>query len=491
MSIPASRIVSINPSALGTGGNPLAVNTLLIVDGPQRTLGVAQFGSAAEVGTAYGLTSPEYQFASRYFVGYDGSTRIPGALYVVEQSDSALTAILRGASVKSISLAQLKLIKGDLIVSVGGNSPVTVPLDFANVTSFSEAAAMLTDTSTFVGDFNEQLQAFEITTVLGGNNTSISFGSGEVGVALKLTQAAGAQTAEGRNALNFTELMAFVTNKVRNFAVITHINEQDRAAKEAAAEWTTLQKSRFAYVAQDTDGTAVIANSAANFGAWLAETSQNGTTPYYGTIEQIAALCGGIASINFKATNGRRNIMFMKQAGIAASVSDETTYTALLSNGYTFYGAFSTANDNFTFTVNGRVSGQFKWLDNYINQVYMNSQFELAMITMLLAYGSIPYNDRGKAIHRAAAMDPINEMINFGGIVPLEGDESLSEQQKSIINTAAGFDVVPNLLAKGWVLVIGNADAQTRGNRGAFPFNFWYTDGGSVQSVEMASINVQ
>lgn len=491
MSIPASRIVSISPSALGTGGNPLAVNTLLIVDGPQRTLGVAQFGSAAEVGATYGLASPEYTFASRYFIGYDGSTRVPGALYMVEQSDSALTAILRGASVKTMTLAQLKAVKGDLIITVGENSAVTVPLDFANVTSFSGAAEMLTDTSTFMGEFNEQLQAFEISSVIGGNSTKISFASGEIGVALKLTQAAGAQKVDGRNALNFAELMSFVTAKVRNFAVITHISEQLRAVKEEAAEWTTLQKSRFAYIARDTDGTARITNNPESFGAWLAETNQNGTTPYYGTIEQVAALCGGIASINFKAVNGRRNIMFMKQAGIAASITDESDYTALLSNGYTFYGAFATANDNFTFTVNGRVSGQFKWLDNYINQIYMNSQFELAMITMLLAYGSIPYNDRGKAIHRAAAMDPINEMINFGGIVPLEGDESLSEQQKSIINTSAGFDVIPNLLAKGWVLVIGTPDAQTRGNRGAFPFNFWYTDGGSVQAVEMASINVQ
>ena len=55
MSIPASRIVLINPSAIGTGGNPLAMNTMLIVDGPQRTIGVQQNGSAAEVGARYGL----------------------------------------------------------------------------------------------------------------------------------------------------------------------------------------------------------------------------------------------------------------------------------------------------------------------------------------------------------------------------------------------------------------------------------------------------
>lgn len=491
MSIPASRIVLINPSALGTGGNPLAMNTLLIVSGPERTIGVQQFGSAAEVGAFYGLTSDEYKFATRYFLGYDGATTLPRALYTVQNPAAALPAILRGGSARSLTLAQLKAITGDLIVSVDGGSPITVPVDFSAVTSFSEAAALLTDTDNFVGDYNEQLQCFEISTVSTGSTHTISFGSGVVGVALKLNQSAGAQTESGRNVVTVAELMTFSLSKIRNFGVITHIVEQEREAKEAMASWVTLQNSRFAYVAQDTDGTAIVANSSASFGAWLSEYEQNGTTPYYGTIEQVGALCGGIAAINFKRQNGRRNIMFMKQSGLAAYVTDETVYTALISNGYTFYGAFATANDEFTFNVNGQVSGQFKWLDNYVNQIYMTAQLELAMMTMLTSYGSIPYNASGVAIHRAAAAGPINEMLNFGGIVPLIEPSALSEQQKSIINTQAGFDITPTLLSKGWAIVITIPDAQTRGNRGSFPFDLWSTDGGSVQKVSMASINVQ
>lgn len=491
MSIPASRIVSINPSAIGTGGSPLAMNTLLIVGGPERTLGVQQFGSAAEVGAFYGLTSDEYKFAARYFLGYDGATSLPSALYTVQNPSAALPAMLRGGNVRSLTLAQLKAITGDLIVSVDGGAPITTPLNFATVTSFSEAAAMLTDTDNFVGDYNEQLQCFEISTVSTGSTHTISFGSGAVGLGLKLNQSAGAQVEAGRNVVTDSELMAFTLNKIRNFGVITHIVERTREEKESMATWVTLQKSRFAYIAQDTDGTAIVANSSASFGAWLSEYNQNGTTPYYGNIEQVGAVCGGIAAINFKRANGRRNIMFMKQSGLAAYVTDDTIYTALLSNGYTFYGSFATANDEFTFNVNGQVAGQFKWLDNYVNQIYMNAQFELAMMTMLTSFGVIPYNEAGAAIHRASAADPINEMLNFGGIVPLIEPSALSEQQKSIINTQAGFDITPTLLSKGWAIVITIPDAQTRGNRGSFPFTFWYSDGGSVQSVTMASINVQ
>lgn len=490
MSIPANRIVSIIPSAVGTGGSPLGMNTMLITQGPERVLGVQQFGSAAEVGTYFGLTSEEYKFAQRYFLGYTGATKLPGTMYAVQGGDSALSAMLRGAPVRTMTLEQLKTITGTLTVTANG-SPVTITVDFSAVTSFSEAAALLTDMTNFVGDFNEQQQCFEITTIDTGATATLSYASGPVAEALMMTEAAGAQFDNGRSVWTASELMTFVLSRTQNFGVIAHSAEQDRAVKEEFAEWTTLQGSRFAYIAQDTEGAALVANNPASFGAWLSATEQNGTVPYYGPIEKIAALCGGIAAIDFKRTNGRRNIMFMRQAGLAADVTDEADYSALMSNGYTFYGEFATANDQFRFNVNGAIAGEFKWLDNYVNQIYLNAQFQLAMMTMLQSYGFIPYNEAGKAIHRAAVLDPINEMVNFGAIVPLVDPAALSEQQKSIINTQAGYDIIPTLLSQGWAIDIKTADAQTRGLRGSMPFTFWYTDGGSVQQVNMASINVQ
>lgn len=490
MSIPASRIVTNNPSAIGTGGNPLAMNTLLIVSGPERTIGVQKFGSADEVGSFYGLISPEYTFAERYFLGYDDSFKLPDTLNVVQNPSAPLPAILRGASIGTMTMTQLKAITGDLTVTVDG-VPITITPSFSSVTSFSEAAALLTDTTNFVGDYNEQLQCFELSTIKTGTIESISFGSGVAGLALKLDQASGAQTDGGRSVMTESQLMAYAMNKTQNFGVIAYVSEQLRTVMEPMSAWVTQQDSRFAYIAQDTSGTALIANNDASFGAWLKTTKQNGTMPYYGSADQVAAVCGGIAAIDFKRTNGRRNIMFMKQSGLAATVTNESDYTALLSNGYTFYGSFATANDEFTFNVNGAVSGQFKWMDNYVNQIYMNAQFQLAMMTMLTSYGFISYNEAGKAIHRSAAMGPITEMLNFGGIVPLVDPSALSAQQQSIINTQAGYAITPTLLSQGWAIDIKTPDPQTRGNRASFPFTFWYTDGGSVQSVNMASINIQ
>ena len=490
MSIPMDRIVKILPSAIGTGGNPLALNTLLITETDAPLVGARQFGSANEVGGYFGLTSDEYKFAQRYFLGYDGATRVPSALFITKKSTDALPAQVVGASVRGLTLDQLKAITGELSITVNGTK-VDLNLDFGTVTSFSDAAAMLTDVDNFVGEFEEQQQAFIIKTIGTNTTATISFATGDAADALKLTQDAGAQKENARSADNIEDIMRYALSQTQNFGVFAYLQEQDREVMEASAIWNTLQDGRFAYVAQDTEADALVANGGSSFGEWVFDTEQNGTTPYYGGLEQIAALCGGIAAIDFKRTNGRRNMMFMKQSGLPVTVTEEAEYTALMANGYTFYAQFATANDKFSFVTNGAVSGHFKWLDNYVNQIYMNAQLQLAMATMLVSYGSIPYNEVGKAYHRSAAQDPINEMVNFGGIVPLVDPSALSEQQKSIINSQAGYDIVPTLLSQGWALDIKTADAQTRGLRGSMPFTLWYTDGGSVQQVNLASINVQ
>lgn len=494
-SIPANRIVSVVPSAIGTGGTALSMSTLLISpQGSPRIVGVREFGSDTEVGQFFGLASEQYKFAQRYFLGYEGATKLPDRIWIAGAKDSAQGAILQSASMRSLTVEDIKQ-SGDLIVTVGGTA-YTATVDLTGATSFSDAAGIISAALTTAAAgaeciFVPSAQVFEIKTSTTGPDESISFASGTLAAVLRLREEDGAVTENGADAMSIDELMSYCLSKTQNFAVITFLDELEEAQKKIAAGWTSLRKSRFLTVIQDTSGAAITANNSASFGAWLAETEQDGTLPYYGSIDKIAALCGGIAAIDFKRTNGRRNIMFMRQAGLAADVTSEADYTALISNGYTFYAAFGTANDRFQFQTNGAVAGKFRWADNYVNQIYFNSQLQLALMTMLISYGSIPYNDTGKAYHRAAVLDPINEMINFGGIRPLIDQNSLSEQQKSIINSQAGRDVVPDLLNKGYAVVIENADAQTRGNRGSMPFSVFYTDGGSVQSVNLASVNVQ
>ena len=159
----------------------------------------------------------------------------------------------------------------------------------------------------------------------------------------------------------------------------------------------------------------------------------------------------------------------------------------LVANGYNFYGAYATANDRFLFMYPGQMSGKWKWIDNYVNQIRLNSQLQLAMMTLLTSAKSIPYNEKGKAMQRAACQDAINEALNFGSI---RAGVDLSEQQTAIVNQESGTNAAAQIETSGYYLSILDASAQTRGNRESMPMKLWYTDGGSVHAVNLASINI-
>ena len=85
-------------------------------------------------------------------------------------------------------------------------------------------------------------------------------------------------------------------------------------------------------------------------------------------------------------------------------------------------------------------------------------------------------------------MDPINAGLNFGAIRP---NVTLSAQQASLVNTAAGLPVSDTLQIQGWYLQVKDAAPIVRQARQSPPISFWYMDGGSVQHIDLASILVQ
>ena len=66
----------------------------------------------------------------------------------------------------------------------------------------------------------------------------------------------------------------------------------------------------------------------------------------------------------------------------------------------------------------------------------------------------------------------------------------MSASQKAQVNQAAGLDVSTIIEQQGYYLQILDPGAQVRGNRGTPVINFWYTDGGAVQKINVASIDI-
>ena len=486
-SIPASEIVTVLPSVLGAGGTAMALNAVIISDDVKFV--AKEYSNTDAVGNDYGTTSDKYAFAQIYFNGFTGSTVKPSALFISKYSAVDSAAKLTGASLRSMSLDQLKAITGAISVTIDGVLK-TGTVDLSAATSFSNAATLIATALTAAVTFDTQLQSFVIASGTTGGTSSISFATGAAAESLALTELTGAQLDNVTTVDTATTAMKRLTNYTLNLSTIvaeTSTALNDNIQKEIAT-WVSLQNHRYWLVKYGEEPTALIANNTTNFAGWVAENNVADVTCVYGTLEHAALCAGYAASLNFSELNGRTTMDFRSTSTLAPSVTDVDDANALESNGYAYYGAFATANDRFIFLRNSIVSGEFKWVDAYLNQIYFNSQLQLAQITGLIANKSIPYNEVGKSKVRASAQDPINEMLNFGGI---QTGVALSEQQKSIINNEAGVDAATIIFNQGYYLMIRGATAQVRAARGSFPIKLWYTDGGSVHSINIASINVQ
>ncbi|MDG6274398.1 DUF3383 domain-containing protein [Glaesserella parasuis] len=489
-SIPASQIVNVNPSVLSSGGSPLSMNAVFLSENANLPTGRAvSFATADSVGEYFGFTSAEYQAAAVYFKGFDGSTIKPGTLIFFAYNKAAEGAFLLGASVKSLSLNELKKINGTLSVIIDGSEKKAASLNLSGAKSFSNAAELIgTALGSVTVTFDSQLQAFKVASSTTGTTSTIAFATGATADALGLSENAGASISQGSNTTTPTETMQAVIGSTLNWATFTTITEPTLEEKLEFAKWSNNQNQRFLYVGWGKEATATQTGDTTGFGAKLKEAEYSGATAVYGGLDKAAFLCGTVASIDFTEKQGRITLKFKGQSGLTADVTDATIAKNLEDNGYNYYGAWATANDRFLFLSPGQISGEWKWIDAYINQIRLNSQLQLAIITLLTSAKSVPYNDIGIALQRAACNDPINEALNFGSI---QVGVSLSEQQKAIINNYTGVDAASQVEAQGYYLYIGKATAQTRGNRESFPMKLFYTDGGSLHSVNLASINVQ
>ena len=197
---------------------------------------------------------------------------------------------------------------------------------------------------------------------------------------------------------------------------------------------------------------------------------------------------GMIASIDFAAKNGRITLAYKSQSGLAPVVTDATIAANLIANNYNFYGNYATANSNFNFLQDGGVTGEWVWADTYVNQIYFNSQFQLALVDLAMNTNSIPYDQKGYDLIEASLQDPINAMGNFGAF---QTGVQLSAAESAEVNAAAGKDVTGAIQNNGYYIQVLDPGAQARTARTTPAINFWYTDGGSIQKFTVASVDIQ
>ena len=506
MTIPASAIVQINPGVIGAGGNPLALNSIILTQSTAVPIGqVMPFSIAADVSAYFGPSSLEYALAQIYFQGFDNKTQTPGRLYFAQYPESAVHAYVRGGSLAAMTIAQLDALSGTLILTIDGTVHTSASISLSGVASFSAGATTIAAGFTGLGgtvSYDAIHHAYVFTSSTTGVASTITACTGTLATALKMTVATGAVLSQGADAATPGAFMDGVVDITRNWAAFGTTWEPVLSEKEAFAAWIQTQNDKYMYVVWDSDANAIVANNTTAFGPVMLANQSDGIFAITGDAScvsqqgdtlanrlplKMAFVLGCVGSIDFTRFNSRIDFAFKHQAGLPADVGNQTAMDNLIANGYNAYGAYATANQDFVFMFPGAVTGKYLFADDYVNEIWLNNAFQLAFMNLLNTVPSIPDNPQGDSLIEGAALDPINAAVNFGAIRP---NVTLSALQKAEVNNAAGVEIDTILSTRGWYLQVLRMTPQQRALRGPKNVNFWYMGGGGVHKISMASVLV-
>jgi Protein of unknown function (DUF3383) len=513
MTIPASSIVKINPAVLNAGGAGVVLNALYLTESllmPTATVLSFAPGPSGNLGqnvaSFFGIGSPEALQAAIYFAGYQNSTLTPSAMLFAAYNAAARAAFLNSGSFANITLTQLKALPaGTLTLTVDGTPITSASINLSGATSFSNAATLILAGFTSPG-FTVTWQAatsqFVFTNTLTGTTSTLSFATGTLAAGLLLTSATDALLSQGAAADTPASAMNNAVAESQNWVSMVTMFEPVLADKEAFAAWFNAADSAYLWLAWDSDVQASVSGATEPFGVVAKAAQFDGVACISGDPAAVPAgntlaamvlnvasfVAGSIASINFGQTNGRTTLAFLQQSGLLPTCTNSQTAANLLANGYSFYGSYATRNQGFTFFYDSNMPGQFKWIDTFVDDVWMNDQFQVTLMTLVTNIGSAAYNAPGYGSIRSAIVSgPVAAGLNFGAI---RTGVKLSSTQIVEVNQQAGGQVDQIISTQGYYLQILDPGAVVRQQRGSPIINFWYTDGGSIQKLTMNSEDI-
>lgn len=380
---------------------------------------------------------------------------------------------------------------GATIASFGTYTPVagtgTVVISAAATGAAGPEAATVTLAPTVT--YDSLRAAFVVTSPVTGASSTIAFPTTDaLATGLLLTAATGAVLSQGAAPATPAGVMNAVVGQTQDWALFMTTWEPNISTKLQFASWLQGQDQQYAYAAWDSDPAPTQSNSDPSCFAQQVS-SDNGVIPIWDPTGNAAAFaCSIAASINFNATRGRTSFAYRSQAGITPNVTDATTYQNLKANGYNCYANVATRTQQLQWFQPGKISGNWSWIDPYINQIYWNSVFQNDFAELLSNVGAVPYSQLGYEMIANSLTGDIQAMGDFGAWV---SGVALSSSQINEVNAAAGVPIAPTLQTQGWYLQVKDPGATVRAARGSPSCTFWYTDGGAVQQINMASIDVE
>ena len=489
--VPISQIVKVTPSVLAPAAGISSLQSMILSNNAAlANVRFRTFTGAAAVATVFGATSTEYSMAEVFFSGFTNSTNTPAQLTFAYQSDSGSPASLVGGSLGTMTLSQLQALDGTVVLSINGTA-VNFTANLSSATSFANAASLLQTAaaSSCVVVYDALNNVFVIQAETDAAAGTITYATGTLASGLALTQGTGAVVVPGLDpASDVSETLSYLQS-ASHFDAFSHAYAPPAADLTTMAIWNASQANKCMAVLWDNSTAGLTPSNAASFGAEVMAQAYSGVVPVYYDALAAALVLGVMSSLQFTATNGRQTFAFRSNSLVSPTVTSASTATALLGNGYNYYGAFAGAQQSFQFFYDGHIGGTFDWIDSYVCQMWLNQSLTSDLMALLTAIGEIPFNSQGDALIAASLQSTITQAITFGAI---RQNVTLSTSEVQAVNNAAGASIASTLQTQGYYLIPGasTAPASVRVARGPVTPQLWYVDGESVQTINLSSVDV-
>lgn len=505
--IPLSYLVSVTPSVIQAGAGQNNLYGLMLSQSTSIPFGrVLNFTSADDVGELLGKNTLEYKQAVIYFGAYSGATSRPGVLnmaYLPSDEKTPIQAALWGGSLAGMTLASLQAVNGSMSLTING-TPEHVTVNLSQADSFSHAAAELQAALFPSGSgsvaWNVGLGAFVITAPAqaGGGDTpalasTITVASGTAADALGLSDSKGGIVSPACLSPTASNVMDILRAANPTWASFFCAFDPQSQYLELA-EWTGSQNSGLMGILHDTAITGMTAEALTQANTLYDRVLSSGYSGVLGLNGDpiAAAFAASIyAAVDFTQPNGILPFAGRTASGLSATVSDRATAQALDNKGISYVGDFSGPVDtNLIQLQSGSVSGPYAWADAYMGQIWFNRRMQHLLALMLRLPKSIPYTRKGDAMIVSTLQPAVNDALSFGLITQ---GVTLSEDEALTISTTYGQSTLQALQNNGYAVLVAmeDADPALRAQRKAATVTVLYTQGGSVQRINLNSIEVQ
>ena len=488
-----STVDDTSTSGIDLVGTLLTSNVLIPYNATQKLL---SFKSAQLVGDFFGLTSEEYLFAVKYFLAWDNSTIKPKFLNCARYVDANAQAYTRGGIVGIDQLAALQAVTaGILELHFNGATQNLTGIDLSTATSLSDVASLI-ETKIQAGTltagtctYSSLTKAFTISDGLTAGTSTVGFtidatGTG-LGTLLALTESKGAVLSQGSIVLTPTETMEGILTVTRNWVSFTTLEnlsgEVGYTRAIAFAKWANDKSNRYAYMAWSSETNLIIPGNTSDMFTTIATYDYASVVPLYNKVDHAAFFMGLGAATDYTAINGTISFASKTQAGLPVSADTDSAFDALIAKGVNFYANFTSANDSFRFSENGKITGIFKWVDNFNNQVWLADQVQINEASLLNAVNKLDYGTEGQQLLTATLVTVMKKALING--VSQVGNV-FDDAQKAILKQQAGVSIDSNLSDFGYYIQITPPSPSLKANRPSMKSRIWYTNNGSFYSID-------